>query len=180
MKGTTTRFTSILTCIAVIGLFWLSACHPTTPPPPPPVDGKIPVNPEKALEHIITAAQGHEYIHSFSTAKMELARQLKDTLFLDHQFQLPVAESFNRDAIASLLNADGADGIRIYLGRDSSGQIRLVLVPINKRNQDILTTLVTAPTDTAGGPKPKAMIEMQQMVEIGQRCPTVCDTPGKG
>jgi hypothetical protein len=158
---------SALAAMFVTGVIGLSGCHPNE---------KIPFDEVKAREHIIPAGQGEEYIHSFQRARVALGRQVRDSLFLDSAFQLPVAESFNRDAIISLLNADSAVGIRMYLGRDSTGLIRFVLAPINKYNQDILTKLVTSPTD-GNGAKPEELKAIKQLVEIGQRCPTVCDSP---
>lgn len=171
MKISVVQFPA-LAGIAVCGLLLLYGCRESS--------GKIPVNEQRAREHIISSTQGHMYIQSFRQANTELSRLLKDSAFLAKQFQLPVAESFNRDAIAALLNADSADGVRIYLGRDAAGAIRLVLVPIDKNGQDILTKLVPdsagAPAKDTTGPQPRIRIEASQMVEIGQRCPTMCDS----
>jgi hypothetical protein len=153
--------------IAVFGMFWIASCRES---------GKVTVDPEKARVHIISSTQGEAYIKSFKEADAELSRLLKDSSFLARQFQLPVAEAFNRDAIGALLNAEGAQGIRVYLGRDASGQIRLVLTPIDKNGQDILTKLIPDVTEDQSGPQPRARIAASQMVETGQRCPTQCDT----
>lgn len=157
---------SILAGIAVSGMLLLSSCH-----------GKIPLDEQKASLHIIPGPQGKEYIHSFQEASIELSRQIKDSSFLDKQFQLPIAEAFNRDAIAALLNATGAQGIRIYLGRDKVGQIRLVLVPITKEGNDIYTKLINKRDAPASGATAGAATPESQVVEVGQRCPTLCDTP---
>jgi hypothetical protein len=146
----------------------LSSCRPSG-------DGKIPVNEEQAAQHIISASRGEAYIKSFKAARMELGRVANDS-FLSKQFQLPVGESFNRDAIAALLNANGAVGIRIYLGRDDSGLVRMVLAPIDKNGADILTQLVKVPATSGTGPQVESLTTETQLVDIGQRCPTLCDS----
>ncbi|TDX00021.1 hypothetical protein [Dinghuibacter silviterrae] len=142
-----------------------------------PGDGKIPVNEEKAAEHIISTTKAEAYIKSFAVAKQELLRVAANDSFLNKEFQLPIGESFNRDAIAALLNADGATGIRIYLGRDDSGQVRLVLFPVNKDGRDIHTVLVKLPATNTGqtAPRSASSTDDTQGVDIGQRCPTQCD-----
>lgn len=167
---------SIIVGAALCGTIYLSGCNPATG------DGKIPVDEQKAAEHIITGAQGVAYIQSFKTAKAELAHAPMTDSFLNKEFQLPVAESFNRDAIAALLNADGAVGIRIYLGRDDSGQVRMVLLPVDKFGNDVHAKLVTVPIPPRPGGAKEHVEESQnppsgyQVVDIGQRCPTECDS----
>jgi hypothetical protein len=146
-----------------------------------PGDGKIPVNEEKAAQHIISTATAETYIKSFSVAKKELMRVAATDSFMTRDFQLPIGESFNRDAIAALLNADGAVGIRIYLGRDDSGLVRLVLMPVNKDGEDIHTQLVKLPAPTTGGQTTTRSYSVEsQAVDIGQRCPTQCDSVVSG
>ena len=146
----------------------LAGCH----------SGKIPIDEKKALVHIIPESQAREYLRSYSVAFQDLQRQVKDSTFLDTKFNLPIAEAFNRDAIGALLNADGAAGIRIYLGRDSIGRIRLVLVPITKEGRDIYTRLVGNVDVPANGVSAAPMPSSAgQAVEDGQRCPTLCDPP---
>ena len=85
------QLSTALAGIAVCGILWLSGCRPKTND-----DGKIPFNPQQAREHIISGTQAKEYMHSFRMADTTLAHLLKDTTFLDKQFQLPIAEAFNR------------------------------------------------------------------------------------
>jgi hypothetical protein len=170
MKLSNVKF-SALAGVAACGMFLLSGCRPSG-------DGKIPVDEKNAAVHIISSAQGEAYIRSFKVARTELSR-VADS-FASKQFILPTAEAFNRDAIAALLNADGAVGIRIYLGRDDSGQVRLVLAPMDKNGQDIITKLVSVETPPPPPPGPNAphveLLTKGQFVDIGQRCPTMCDS----
>ena len=107
---------------------------------------------------------------------------VSDSSFLDKRFNMPVAEMFNRDAIALLLNQEGADGIRIYLGRDEEGYVRLFLLPVDKNGKDIHKKLLDTDEDkkepAAGDPKvmKQTMDGLDgEAIEVGQRCPTICD-----
>jgi hypothetical protein len=159
---------SLLAGITVCGMALLAGCH----------SGKIPVDEKKAQEHVITEAKAKEYIRSFADGTVELQRQIRDSQFLNSQFNLPIAEAFNRDAIGALLNAEGAAGIRIYLGRDSSGQVRLVLIPVTKDGRDIYTRLVGGVDANANGVSAAPQTQsIGQAMEDGQRCPTLCNPP---
>ncbi len=151
-------------CITVV---WLSGCR---------TDKRIPFDEQKAKQQVITGTKATLFKRSFREGSIDLGREVKDTNFLDHQFQLPIGEAFNRDAIIALLDANGAQGIRIYLGRDSLGEVTMVLLPIDKDGRDIHTRLVErkdAPTSgaTAGGADPSDY----QAIDVGQRCPTICN-----
>jgi hypothetical protein len=66
------------------------------------------------------------------------------------------------------------------MGRDS-GKIKLVLLPVDKRGNDIRTNLLDGRSLTQ-----KAAAQLDdpdhggQAVEVGQRCPTVCSDMGTG
>ena len=137
--------------------------------------GDIPVDKERAKVHIIPIKTADAYRDVFGKTKAALYGQVRDSAFLDKEFDLPIAEMFNRDAIALLLNQKGADGIRIYLGRDDKGQVRLVLLPVDKNGKDIRVKLLDDKniTQKAGAAPPDDIDG--EAVEAGQRCPTVCD-----
>ncbi|MGX5820621.1 hypothetical protein ACWKWU_20670 [Chitinophaga lutea] len=140
--------------------------------------GGIPVDKERVKEHVITMKEANEYATAFASAKAELKRQIQDTGYLDRNFNMPVCELFNRDAIAALLNKKGADGVRIYLGLNPKKEVVFVLVPVDGRGKDIsgkllayetpwipgISTAVAAPPD-----------EDAEALERGQRCPYNCD-----
>jgi len=150
------------------GLIWSSGCRPGGS------GGKIPINEDSARLNIISANLGKSYLKSFKAADTELPHVVNDT-FLAH-FQLPIAEAFNRDAIGALLNVDGAVSIRVYLGRDDNGLVRMVLVPVDKNGHDIYTQLVKPGAAAPGEAQPQVKAQDAQVVDIGQRCPTMCDT----
>lgn len=139
-------------------------------------NGQIPYDEKRAQESVISIEQARRYQQSFLTTRDSLRRLLTDTTFLSKNFNLPNAESFTRDAIILLLNQQGADGIRIYYGKDNAGVVRLVLLPIDKNGKDIQTTLIERGQTTAisipGIPGAQAAPPPQaQAVENGQTCP---------
>lgn len=140
-------------------------------------DGKIPVDEEQARGNVIPVTQAKAYTQSFAQGRLELARRLgADSTILRDTFNLPTAEMFNRHAIALLLNAEGAEGVRIYMGRDEKGQVRLVLVPVDKTGKNIIGKLITSRTAYIPGVKSAYADENGgEAIENGQRCPTMCD-----
>jgi hypothetical protein len=99
---------------------------------------KILVDQNRANEQLIPIEQARQYQKSFIASHEELARVITDTSFLKKHFMMPNAETFNRDMISLLLNQEGADGIRIYYGEDEKGNIKLVLLPVDKSGNDII------------------------------------------
>src|SRR5215211_4997956 len=103
-------------------------------------NNQIPVDNRQAQQYIISVKQAKEYTTSFEQGRTELGRKLGDSSrFLTDSFNLPNAEMFSRHAIALLLNVEGAENVRIYLGRDPQGQVRLVLLPVDKNGKNIIT-----------------------------------------
>ncbi len=134
--------------------------------------GKIPIDEKRAAEQVIPVEQGIAYQNRFTAARTELAGLLKDSTFLARKFNLANAESFNRDAIGLLLNQNGADGIKIYFGSDEKGQVKLVLVPVDKNGKDIITGLLGNNTAlTIPGISSAYAQQGGKVVENGQVCP---------
>jgi hypothetical protein len=144
-------------------------------------DHKIPFNRDKAKQHIIRMGTADTMRSEFASGRDTLTGLLaNDTTGFINRFQLADAEMFNRDAIIALLDAEGAAGIRIYMGRDS-GKVKLVLLPVDASGNDIKTNLLNSKSLTQ---KAAAQTDFEdgyggpQAVEVGQRCPTVCsNTP---
>jgi hypothetical protein len=136
-------------------------------------DPIIPYDEAKAQEHFISVDTAAKYTWLFRNGKKALGREVKDSSYLDKKFNMPLAESFNRDAVAALLNQAGAKGVRIYLGQDEKGLIRLVLVAVDKKGDDITGhdgKIMKYTSNTVGD---DAII-----LEAGQRCPTLCSGTG--
>jgi len=114
----------------------------------------------KAQLHVISITQATAYTSAFRQAKMRLAVQLRDSSFLSSGFSLPFAEEFNKDALVKLLNQPGAKGMRIYLGKTSTGLVNMVLIAVDSTGKDITSDGVHHKTGFA--------------LEAGQRCPTIC------
>lgn len=135
--------------------------------------GKIPFNEERARQQIIPVAQGSQYSLNFVKIRDSvLPRVISDSSFLGQRFNLPIAETFNRDAIISLLNAEGADGVRVYFGNDEKGLVKLVLMPVDKDGKDIVTQLTGQPAGSkVAGQARVASTTDGESVENGQRPP---------
>jgi hypothetical protein len=155
---------------AAILLAAFAACNPDTHQD----DKDIPLDKARAFEHVISIEEARSLRQGFLAGRKDLQSRLPAN-YLDSAFNMPDAETFNRHAIAAILNAKGAEGFRIYLGKDQKGQVRMVLLPVDSSGKDILTTLV-AREDAAnvpGIPAAKAASHEQAM-ESGQRCPPLC------
>lgn len=137
--------------------------------------GGIPVDEKLARAHIIPIKEAKAYTNSFEEGRSDLAKKIGDTMYLVDTFNLPNAEMFNRHAIALLLNQEGAEGIRIYFGRDAKGQVRLVLLPVDKEGKNIIRKLIPNSTVSIPGISSAYAAEEGEAIENGQRCPTMCD-----
>lgn len=136
----------------------------------------IPVDNELVKEHAIPMKEAASYTQAFADAKNRLAAQLKDSSYLSREFNLPVCELFNRDAIAAVLNKQGTTGIRIYLGLNEKREVCFVIVPTGKEGKDIRGQLVADNSPWIPGvSKAMAQDQFEQALERGIRCPHMCD-----
>ncbi|MGZ5134192.1 MAG: hypothetical protein ACXWCG_03540 [Flavitalea sp.] len=138
--------------------------------------GKIPFDERRAQQSVISIDTAKQYQQNFIGTRETLGRLIGDTNFLRQNFNLPNAESFTRDAIILLLNQTGADGIRLYYGKDNAGEVRLVILPIDKNGKDIQTVLIergqTNAISIPGIQSAQANAPSQfQAIENGQTCP---------
>ena len=140
--------------------------------------GDIPFDEKRAEQSVISIDTAKQYQANFIAGRQTLGRLLNDTGYLQKSFNLPNAESFTRDALILLLNQKGADGVRVYYGKDNAGIVRLVLLPIDKNGRDIQTVLIdrgqqqTNAISIPGIPSAHAAPPSQfQAVENGQTCP---------
>ncbi|MGI8951108.1 MAG: hypothetical protein ACR2FN_05945 [Chitinophagaceae bacterium] len=145
-------------------------------------NGQIPIrNQDSVKAHVISIDSAAHLTANFRQGKILLARQLRDPNYLEKNFNMPNAENFNRDAIAALLNAQGAVGIRIYLGKDDAGLVRLVLIPTDAKGEDIIGRLVASAKafNIPGVSSANAQgTTNAQAIENGGRCPTQCSIKG--
>lgn len=138
--------------------------------------GKIPFDERRAEQSVISIDTAKQYQRNFISTREALGRLIGDTNFLRQNFNLPNAESFTRDAIILLLNQTGADGVRIYYGKDNNGVVRLVLLPVDKNGKDIQNVLIdrgqTQAISIPGIQSAQAAPPSEaQAVENGQTCP---------
>lgn len=138
--------------------------------------GQIPFDERRAEQSVIPIDTAKIYQANFISSRETLRRLLGDTSYLERNFNLPNAETFTRDAIILLLNQTGADGIKIYYGKDNSGVVRLVLLPVDKSGRDIQNVLIerrqTNAISIPGIQSAQAAPPSEaQAVENGQTCP---------
>ncbi len=159
--------TFILTALLLGSMLLFTQCNSEEP-----YDPLIPYDEANAKLQFIPGDTAAKYTWLFRNGKNSLGRQLKDSAYLQKKFNLPLAEQFNRDAIAALLNQPGAKGMRIYLGQDEEGLVRLVLVAVDAKGNDITGydgKIMKYTANTA---------DQAVILEAGQRCPTLCSTTG--
>jgi hypothetical protein len=72
---------------------------------------------------------------------------------------LPTCETFECDAVRTLMGQDACTSLRVYFGMDENKQIKLVLVGVNGSNTDIL---------------PASSSATAIILEKGVRCPVDC------
>ncbi|RYY49834.1 MAG: hypothetical protein EOO06_05995 [Chitinophagaceae bacterium] len=110
----------------------------------------------KAGDHLISLQSAIDMTTRFRAGRE--ARLIRPDQDID---VLPLSETFHREAIDNLLAVPGCAAIRIYFGLDDYNKIHTLIVPVNKNNEDILST--------SDGQNIEPII-----VEVGQRCPPTC------
>ena len=165
--------------IILIFISTLSGCNQNT-------GGPTPINLDSVKPHVIPIGLAIQYTANFRAYIDSCNRHCpgyKDSMQFGH------AEAFNADAIRLLLaqvnkKGDSAVGIRIYYGRDNNGIIKMILVPYDKHNNDIINVLVDLNQKMPGvSPAHTEALTVDpsgQTVEEGQHCPTICDDGGSG
>ena len=114
----------------------------------------------------IPAANSHFISMSTATAMASRYRSLREQL-LNSNYQekdiLPLSETFNRDALDTLLAREDCAAIRIYCGMNGDDTVHAMLVAVTAENEDILppASLIAEEDD-------------DYIAEIGQRCPVNC------
>ena len=167
--------------LILVFIFSLSGCHPG--------GGETGINKDSVKNHILPIGIAIQYTANFRAYIDSLNKHCispKDSAQFGH------AEAFNIESIRTLLaqvgpKGDSAVGIRIYYGRDNStGQIKMILVPYDKHNNDIINVLVDlkAKDSTSASPAHAQALTVGgsdgQTIENGQHCPTICDDGSSG
>ena len=104
-----------------------------------------------------------------------LYRESRDKILLE-QYQglniLPIAETFDRDAIDKLLSQEGCQKIRIYFGMDEALLLHAILVGADADNNDILPSGSSTTLDNPEGESDDN--DHTGIVDLAQRCPPEC------
>ena len=168
--------------VAVVCLF-LSGIHGCKPPQQNGNPPGASINEDSVRNHIIPISEAIAYTRAFRALITESGR-IRPDLKIPPTFAH--AEEFPSDLFYALLEENNskqgkAKGIRIYLGSDSSGNVKMVLVPVDSLGNDMIGKII----DLKGKPMPKARaLSLQaddgQAGEAGQYCPTLCDGGNSG
>ena len=103
--------------------------------------------------------------HSISLAE---AIELTSRFRPNRTSNLPLAETFDKNAILAMLAVPNATRFRIYLGEKEDGKICSVLVAADAEGSDILPTAITSANVTNDPP---------YILEDAIRCPEACPPP---
>jgi hypothetical protein len=170
--------------IGVIGVFLSlsSGCGPHDGGGHGSGGDSVVINEDTLRNHVISIGQAIEYTKAFR-ALLDTSRRIRPEAV--GALNLSYAEEFPADVFFDLLKQNSkqgsAKGIRIYLGKDANGQLRMVLVPVDSLGNDIINHLV----DKNGKPAPSTTKAFDgdgggQAFEAGQQCPTACNTLDNG
>ncbi len=114
------------------------------------------------MSHFITLEKAKQMTSLYRKEKENLLKpEQKDKNIL------PVAETFERIAFDTLLAKKGCASIRIYYGMDEELKVHAIIVGADESGTDIIATQVSDSSSLEGGAD-------DDIVEEGQRCPTVC------
>ena len=119
------------------------------------------------MNNRITLKQAIDYVTRFRTRKIDLIKPE----YVEKNI-LPTSETFDREAVDKLLANPSCVKLRIYNGMSEDLNIRMILVGVDAKDQDILplteNTLLNG--DEEGGDDDNEAI----IVEEGVRCPPTC------
>lgn len=119
------------------------------------------------VSHFISLDKAKEMTKKYRDEKENiLIRELRDMGIM------PVCETFNREAFDTLLQEEGCVGLRIYPGMDEYLKIRLIIVGVNAKGEDILPS---GSSSSLSNLAPAG--DGNEIVEDGMRCPTICPPP---
>jgi hypothetical protein len=174
---------AIFLFLAVVSTFSLSGCGGTS------VDCFPPINLDSVKTHVLAIQTATKMTADFRNARDTF--QAKCPGFKENM-RFGNAEAFNSDAIRILLQQKDstgklAAGLRIYYGLDKiTGQVSVILVPIDIHGNDIINLLLVQDKDKqVPGVSPKTQsLTLDnaggQTIEQGQQCPTLCDNGSSG
>lgn len=121
-----------------------------------------------SVTNSLPAANSHFISLGTAIEMTALYRSDKEAILatgFQNQNILPNSETFNRDALDTLLAKEGCAGLRIYYGMDENLKVHAIIVAVNEDNEDML-------------PSGNSLIENgEDIVEEGQRCPDLCPPP---
>jgi len=126
----------------------------------------LPAKPTIMSNYVIPSADAHPISLNQAIAMTTLYRENRETILLPEyrgKNILCLNETFNKDAIQSILNQTDCAGIRVYYGMSDDLQVHAIFVGVNTNGEDIVSISKNYSDDGDG-----------EIMEEGQRCPTYC------
>lgn len=81
-------------------------------------------------DNFITLAQAKSYTKKYRD-------QLNEMLTSEYQGALSYCETFDADAVRTLLNQTGCVGFRVYYGLKSDNKVCAIMIGVDDKNEDI-------------------------------------------
>jgi hypothetical protein len=168
---------AFLFLLVFTALIHFSSCQPGA------AEHEAAINQDSVKPHIMSIEEADKQTANFRAAIDSLdlhVPHFKDSMQFGH------AEAFPKDVFRELLrqrnDSQGpAYGIRIYYGRDEAGKIRQILVPYDSNGNDIINHIMDMGNRPASGVRAEALkVSDGQVLENGQRCPTLCGDSSSG
>jgi hypothetical protein len=111
--------------------------------------------------HFITLTEAKALTSNFKKSKHKLLEpNLKD------KDVLPVCETFSREAFDIVLAKPGCKGLRMYFAMDNANMVKLIIVGVNEKNEDMINLAGEGKDD-----------ETDDIIDQGTRCPANCPPP---
>jgi hypothetical protein len=120
-----------------------------------------------------------------SAKKMTRHFRQKRDLMLSGDYKkkgsLPICETFDRSAFDEVLAKPGCVGLRVYFAMDEDSMVRVVMVGVNEKGEDMInktttqTVALTASIMASDTTDPDPTADYGSgIIEQGTRCPDVC------
>ena len=121
-----------------------------------------------AAKHSVTLARVKELKSQYKKNKQKiLKKEYRDSALL------PICETFDRAAFDQLLAQPGCVGIRIYFGMDEEMNVKLIVVGVNEKDEDIRPVITENSIQTFASSFDEPVFAFSD----AQRCPPDCPTP---
>lgn len=117
---------------------------------------KIAFDKKAAQKHVISMQSANSWIKAFAPERAQLEKTI----------DLPISETFNRDAFAALLSVPGTESVRAYLGKKPNGEVVFIFKAVDKNGHELKTQILDENVTSSNVDG--------AVIENGTRCPSDC------